>query len=51
MTLEMRVFAEPDLRRRLREAGFSSVEVRIDHVPEFGIMWPMDFHVPIVARV
>jgi hypothetical protein len=50
MTLEMRVFSESDILRRLHEAGFSSAQVRIDHVPEFGIMWPMDFHVPIVAR-
>jgi SAM-dependent methyltransferase len=50
MTLEMRVFAEPDLLRRLQAAGFSSIDVRIDHVPELGILWPMDWAVPIVAR-
>jgi hypothetical protein len=50
MTLEMRMFSEPDLLRRLRAAGFSSAEVRIDHAPEFGIMWPIDHSVPIVAR-
>jgi hypothetical protein len=49
-TLEMRMFAEPDLLRRLAAAGFRSVEVCVDHVPEFGILWPMDWAVPIVAR-
>ena len=50
MTLEMRMFTEPDLRRRLEDAGFSSVRVCVDHAPEFGVMWPMDWAVPIVAR-
>ncbi len=50
MTLEMRMFSEADVLRRLREAGFSSVEIRIDHAPEYGIVWPIDYHVPIVAR-
>ncbi len=50
-TLEMRMFPQPDLLRRLSSAGFRSVEVCVDHVPEFGILWPMDWAVPIVARV
>lgn len=50
LTLEMRHFSQPDLLRRLREAGFSSVRVCPDHVPQFGILWPMDWAVPIVAR-
>jgi SAM-dependent methyltransferase len=50
MTLEMRHFSEPDLLRRLRAAGFCSVRVCPDHVPEYGILWPMDWAVPIVAR-
>ena len=50
MTLEMRMFSEPDLRRRLIEAGFSSIRIYSDHVPEFGILWPMDWAVPIAAR-
>lgn len=50
MTLEMRLFSEADLRAHLTRAGFASIEVRIDHVPELGILWPIDFHVPIVAR-
>jgi SAM-dependent methyltransferase len=50
MTLEMRMFAEPDLLRRLEKAGFSSIRVCIDRAPEFGIQWPMDWSVPIVAQ-
>lgn len=50
MTLEMRMFSEPDLKRRLHEAGFSSVRVYTDHVPDYGILWPMDWAVPIAAR-
>ena len=49
MTLEMRMFSEPDLLRRLARAGYASAEVRIDHAPHFGIMWPIDYAVPIVA--
>jgi hypothetical protein len=50
MTLEMRMFSEPDLRLWLEEAGFSSIRIYTDLVPEFGILWPMDWAVPIVAR-
>lgn len=50
MTLEMRMFSEPDLKRRLKAAGFSSVRVYTDQVPEYGIIWPMDWAVPIAAR-
>jgi hypothetical protein len=50
MTLEMRMFSEPDLLRRLAIAGFSSMRVCSDQFPEFGIIWPMDWAVPIVAR-
>ncbi len=51
MTLEMRMFSEPDLLRHLKEAGFASVRIYTDQVPEFGIIWPMDWAVPIAARV
>lgn len=50
MTLEMRMFSEPDLMRDLKEAGFSSVRIYADVVPKYGILWPMDWAVPIVAR-
>lgn len=50
MTLEMRMFSEPDLKRRLIEAGFSSVRIYTDHISDYGILWPMDWAVPIAAR-
>jgi hypothetical protein len=50
MTLEMRVFCGADLVDHLRRAGFSSVEVCSGRCPEYGILWPTDFDVPIVAR-
>ena len=49
-TLEMRVFSEPDLRRRLAAAGFSRVAVGMKNEPRLGIVWPIDHSVPIVAR-
>lgn len=51
MTLEMRRFSEPDLISLLTEAGFRTVRVHTDIVPEQGILWPIDYAVPIVARV
>jgi SAM-dependent methyltransferase len=50
MTLEMRMFGEGDLLRRLRAADFSRAEVRADSAPHFGINWPIDHSLPIVAR-
>jgi hypothetical protein len=51
MTLEMRVFSQQDLLRRLQGAGYASVKVCSEHYPPFGVLWPTDFDVPIVARV
>ncbi|HET6265959.1 MAG TPA: class I SAM-dependent methyltransferase [Usitatibacter sp.] len=52
LTLEMRIFSEPDLLRRFTAAGFSSAAVRRDHAPHFGLMWPieLDHSLPMVAR-
>ena len=49
-TLEMRLFAETDLLALLQQAGFSSTRIYTDIVPEHGILWPMDWAVPIAAR-
>lgn len=51
MTLEMRIFSEPDLLRHLKNAGFSSTRIYSDQIPEYGIIWPMDWAVPVAARV
>ena len=50
MTLAMRLFSESDLRRRLAAAGFASVRVHGERYAPFGILWPMDHSLPIVAR-
>ena len=50
MTLEMRVFALPDLLRRLRAAGYSKVRVGVPDAPRFGIAWPIDHSLLMVAR-
>lgn len=50
MTLEMRVFSEPDLLRSLKDAGYRSTRIYTDCVEEFGILWPMDWAAPIAAR-
>lgn len=49
-TLEMRIFSEPDLRQSFEEAGFSTMKIYSDIVPELGILWPMDWAVPIAVR-
>ena len=50
VTVAMRFFGESDVLRRLAAAGFSSVSVHGDHFSEYGILWPMDHSLPIVAR-
>ena len=50
-TLEMRWFSEPDLRAAFEDAGFASMKVYDDIVPELGILWPMDWAVPVAVRV
>jgi len=49
-TIEMRHFSEPGLRRAFANAGFASMELRFKPYPIFGILWPMDWAVPMVAR-
>jgi hypothetical protein len=49
-TLEMRHFSEPAIRREFARAGFHRVDVRSGHYPLFGILWPMDWAVPMIAR-
>lgn len=50
MTLEMRMFSESDLLRNLKDAGYRSTRIYTDRVEEYGILWPMDWAVPIAAR-
>jgi SAM-dependent methyltransferase len=49
-TLEMRVFTEASLKQTLLDAGFTSVRVAVDSIPEFGIEHGESNSLPIVAR-
>jgi len=49
-TLEMRLFAEADLLRRLRVAGFIDVRIRRDICFEYGIWWEQPWSWPLSAR-
>ncbi len=50
MTLEMRVFAEPDLLSHLSASGFTSIAVHREPCFRYGIWWPQPFSRPISAR-
>ena len=49
-SLEMREFTESDLRRILREAGFSDVRIYGEHYGRFGIEYAEAWSLPIAAR-
>jgi hypothetical protein len=49
-TLEMRVFTETSLKETLTAAGFSSVQVASEDIPEFGVRHSETWSLPIVAR-
>jgi SAM-dependent methyltransferase len=49
-TVEMRVFTEESLRENLLHAGFSSVRVACENLPEFGIEHAETWSLPMVAR-
>ncbi|MGA3202154.1 MAG: methyltransferase domain-containing protein [Bryobacteraceae bacterium] len=49
-TVEMRVFTEESLRETILAAGFSSVRVASEEVPEFGIERAETWSLPMAAR-
>jgi SAM-dependent methyltransferase len=49
LTLEMRVFSRAALEREFAQAGFSRVRIAGEAYPEFGIVWPEPWSVPMVA--
>jgi SAM-dependent methyltransferase len=49
-TLEMRIFAQADLVRKLRGAGFSDVVLQMEPVERFGIVFDGPWSRPLVAR-
>jgi SAM-dependent methyltransferase len=49
-TVEMRVFTEESLRENILTAGFSSVRVASENVPEFGVEHAETWSLPMAAR-
>ena len=50
-TLEMRIFSEAGLLKVLAENGFSGgAKIYCDNDEKYGIIWPISWAVPIVAR-
>jgi len=49
-TLEMRVFSEPSLKEIISGAGFASVQVASENIPEFGVLHDETWSLPIVGR-
>jgi len=49
-TLEMRIFSEPDLIKELTTAGFTDIQVQRQDHAEHGIIWPITWAVPIIAK-
>lgn len=50
VTLEMRMFTLPSLLEHLTAAGFSDIKVRGEDCERYGVYWPSQEHLPIVAR-
>jgi len=46
----MRVFSEPSLKEIISGAGFASVQVASENIPEFGVLHDETWSLPIVGR-
>jgi SAM-dependent methyltransferase len=49
-TLEMRVFTETSLKEIIATAGFTSVHIAAEDVPEFGVLHGETWSLPLVGR-
>ncbi len=49
-TLEMRVFSETSLKEIIAAAGFTSVRIASEDVPEFGVLHGETWSLPVVGR-
>lgn len=49
-TLELRIYAKLSLKRELVRAGFRDIGFHRIDKPEFGIIWPINWSLPILAR-
>ena len=49
-TLEMRVFSRASLLAELAAAGFRDVRIADEAMPGIGVLWPVTWSLPVVAR-
>ena len=49
-TLELRMFSESGLMDELKAAGFTDIYVQREDYSQFGIIWPITWAVPIIAK-
>lgn len=49
-TLEMRLLSEGGLLQELENAGFEQIKIYDENCPEYGIVWPISWALPIAAR-
>jgi SAM-dependent methyltransferase len=49
-TLEMRLFSRGSLLAELRSAGFHDIRIAADPMPDIGVLWPVHWSLPVVAR-
>lgn len=49
-TLEMRMLSEGGLLQELAKAGFEQVKIYNENYPEYGIIWPISWALPVAAR-
>ncbi len=49
-TLEMRMFTEMSLLQEMKDCNFTSIRIHNQSFPQYGIIWPIDWALPITAR-
>ena len=49
-TLEMRLFSRDSLLREIEAAGFRDIRIAEEAMPEIGVVWPMPWGLPVLAR-
>ncbi len=48
-TLELRIFTKTSLKKALQSGGFGRIKFSKCDVPQYGIMWPVSWSLPITA--
>ncbi len=49
-TIELRIFTKSSIRNELKKSGFGEIEFCKCNEPRYGIIWPLNWSLPIVAR-